>query len=325
MNQDKTLLIIDGNSLVNREYYGMPPMSSKGGVPTNAVLGFVNKLIKYTDAFSPDYAAVAFDLPDPTFRHRQYPGYKASRKGMPDELAAQLPYVKEACGIFGFTVVSEPGYEADDILGTLAKKAGEVGDENIRTYIMTGDRDSFQLVSERVTVLYLSGATPTEYGPQRISDEYGLEPKQLIDVKALMGDASDEIPGIKGIGEKTALTLIRENGSLAAVYEKLEAGSLQSTPSVKKKLSEGKSDALMSRELAEICSDVPLDTNTIFEKRECDKSKLYEFCKKLELFSVIKKLKLSAAESIENEQIQMGFEEEIEETEDIFDALEDIF
>ena len=309
---EKRLLAIDGNSLVNREYYGMPPMSSSGGMHTNAVLGFVNKLIKFNDRFSPDFAAVAFDLPEPTFRHRRYPGYKASRRGMPDELAEQLPYVKEACGIFGYSVVSEPGYEADDMLGTMAKKAGEIDDAEIMAYIVTGDRDCFQLVSDKVAVLYNSNAALTEFGPQKISEEYGLAPKQLIDLKALMGDASDEIPGVKGIGEKTALTLIREHGSIKKVYENLESGGLRASPSVKKKLADGKNDAYMSRELAEIFCEAPLAPGIFGEKKEIDQNRLYDFCKGLELFSVIKKLGLSAAAG---EQIQMSFED------DIFDLL----
>ena len=302
-NQNKLLLAIDGNSLINREYYGMPPMSSSGGIPTNAILGFVNKLIKYTGRFSPDYAAVAFDLPGPTFRHLKYTGYKASRKGMPDELAGQLPYVKEACSIFGFSVVSEPGYEADDMLGSMAKKAGESESAKIKTYIITGDRDCFQLVSDDVSVMYNSNAALAEYGPRQISEQYGLMPRQLIDVKALMGDASDEIPGVRGIGEKTALGLIREFGSLAAVYEKLDSGTLRASPSVKKKLTEGRDEARMSRELAEICRDGPLAPEVFEEKKETDKARLYDFCKELELFSVIKKLGLFAPDA----QVQLSF------------------
>ncbi|MCL1792610.1 MAG: hypothetical protein FWG34_01950 [Oscillospiraceae bacterium] len=300
---ERTLLAIDGNSMINREYYGMPPMSSKNGLHTNAVLGFVNKLIKYIDRYSPDYAAVAFDLPEPTFRHLQYPGYKANRKGMPDELAEQLPYVKEACEIFGFSVISETGYEADDILGTMAKKAGETENERIKAYIVTGDKDCFQLASGNVTVLYLANSTLMEFDPEKISEQYGIAPGQLIELKALMGDASDEIPGVKGIGEKTALGLIREFGSIDALYEKLEAGVLQASHATKKKLAEGKNHAYMSRKLAEICRDAPLSPEAFEKRKDTDRTRLYEFCKRLELFSVIKKLNLSAA----SEQMQLSF------------------
>ena len=287
--KDKTMFVIDGNSLINREFYGMPPLTTKDGLYTNAVLGFVNRVIKYIEQLSPDYAAVAFDLPEPTFRHKEYAGYKASRKGMPEELAMQLPFVKEACDIFGFAVLSEAGYEADDILGTIAKK------NEAKTYILTGDRDSFQLVSENVTVLYLSNMAVVEYTPEKIFEVYGLEPRQLIDVKALMGDSSDEIPGVRGIGEKTALKLIQENGSLDGVYNNLENGALVITPSNKQKLTDGKADAYMSRKLAEIFCDVPVSAEIFTPRRDIDKVKLYEFCQKLELNSVIKKLNLSAA------------------------------
>jgi len=308
---NKIMFIIDGNSLINREYYGMPPLTSRSGLYTNAILGFVNKLIKYIDQLSPDYAAVAFDLPAPTFRHREYSGYKASRKGMPEELAMQLPYVKEVCVIFGFSVISQEGYEADDILGTIAKNSKQ-SEIQTHTYILTGDRDSFQLVSDNVTVLYSSNMSVTEYTPGKISEVYGIEPKQLIDVKALMGDSSDEIPGVKGIGEKTALKLIQENGSLDKVYENLENGTLNMTPANKQKLINDKENAYMSRKLAEIYCDVPIEFHVgcaESSRRDIDKIKLYDFCKNLDLNSIIKKLNLSAAA---NEQM------------DIFDMLDSI-
>lgn len=295
---DKIMLIIDGNSLINREYYGMPRLTAKNGLYTNAILGFINKLIKYTNQLNPDCAAAAFDLPAPTFRHLEYFGYKANRRGMPDELAAQLPYVKEVCGIFGFSVISQEGYEADDILGTIAKKYEG------KTYIITGDRDSFQLISDNVTVLYCSNAAVIEYTKQKISEDYNLEPKQLIDVKALMGDSSDEIPGVFGIGEKTALNLIRENKTLDFVYKNLENGTLRITSSTKQKLINGKKDAYMSRRLAEIYCDVPVKTEVFIKKTHTDKNKLYEFCKNLELFSVIKKLDLTA-DADTNEQLDI--------------------
>jgi len=307
--KNKVMFIIDGNSLINREYYGVPPLTSRSGIYTNAILGFINKLIKYTDQLSPDYAAVAFDLPAPTFRHHVYSGYKASRKGMPDELAMQLPYVKEVCGLFGFNVISESGYEADDILGTIAKKCVGAGTSPAptKTYILTGDRDSFQLISDNVTVLYSSNTAVTEYTPQKIYEDYGVEPKQLIDVKALMGDSSDEIPGVKGIGEKTALKLIQENGSLDGVYNNLDNGTLKITPANRQKLIDGRNDAYMSRKLAEIHCAVPFKSEILTARKSVDKPKLYDFCKNLDLNSIIKKLNLSAEsdEIKENEQIQL--------------------
>ena len=319
---NKVMFVIDGNSLINREYYGMPPLTARNGMYTNAILGFSNKLIKYIDKLSPDYAVVAFDLPAPTFRHLEYSGYKASRKGMPPELAMQLPYVKEVCGIFGFSVLSQEGYEADDIIGTIAKNSQKSKEsQEIQTYILTGDRDSFQLISDNVTVLYSSNMAVIEYTPQKIFEDYGIEPKQLIEVKALMGDSSDEIPGVKGIGEKTALKLIQENGSLTGVYKNLENGTLNITPSNKQKLIDGKENAFMSRKLAEIFCDVSLKSNAFTDKQDIDKIKLYDFCKDLELNSIIKKLNLAAAL---NEQIGMFDMLYDNNSKDIFDVLDEI-
>ena len=304
-SENKVMFVIDGNSLINREYYGMPPLTSRSGIYTNAILGFINKLIKYIDVLSPDYAVVAFDLPAPTFRHLEYSGYKSHRKGMPEELAMQLPYVKEVCGIFGFSVISEAGYEADDILGTIAKK-----DAVLKTYILTGDRDSFQLVSDNVTVLYSSNIAVTEFTPRKIFEDYGIEPKQLIDVKALMGDSSDEIPGVKGIGEKTALKLIQENDSLDGVYKNLDNDTLNITPANKQKLIDGRQDAYMSRKLAEIYCETPIKSEIFKSRQDIDKAKLYDFCKNLDLNSIIKKLNLTANINKQNEQM------------DIFDMLD---
>ncbi|MCL2816395.1 MAG: DNA polymerase I, partial [Oscillospiraceae bacterium] len=259
--------------------------------------------------------------------HLEYDGYKAHRKGMPEELAMQLPYVKEACGILGFTVLSQEGYEADDILGTIAKQcvgAGfsrpqiqtdvRNGRENpapTKTYILTGDKDSFQLISNNVTVLYLSNMAVIEYTPEKIREVYGIEPEQLICVKALMGDSSDEIPGVRGIGEKTALKLIQENKSLDGVYKNLDDGTLQITPANKQKLTDGRANAYMSRKLAEICCTVPVSPEIFTPRRAVDKARLYDFCKNLELNSIIKKLDLKP-DTNTNEQL------------DIFDMLENI-
>jgi DNA polymerase-1 len=287
----------------------MPPFMTKDGIYTNATLGFINRLLKYIDQLSPDYAAVAFDLPAPTFRHLEYAGYKASRKGMPDELAMQLPYVKEVCGILGFSVLSEEGYEADDILGTIAKCM--LADVPVKTYILTGDRDSFQLISDSVTVLYTSNMTVTEYTPEKIFEVYGIKPEQLICVKALMGDSSDEIPGVRGIGEKTALKLIQENGSLDGVYKNLDGGTLAVTPANRQKLTDGRENAYMSRKLAEICCNVQVSPEIFTPRPDIDKAKLYDFCKNLELNSIIKKLNLKPDINI-NEQL------------DIFDMLDNM-
>ena len=289
--QQKVLFIIDGNSLINREFYGMPPLTNKEGLYTNAILGFTNKLIKYTELLNPVFKAAAFDLPAPTFRHREYAGYKAGRKGMPEELAVQLPYVKELCGIFGFEVLSKEGFEADDIIGTAAREAEKNG---AKVYILTGDKDAFQLITDKISVLYAQNKSVEEYTPEKIISKYGVSPMQLIDVKALMGDSSDEIPGVRGIGEVTALKLIAENGSLAGLYDKLDSGELKLTPSNQKKLTEGRADAFLSRRLAEICVDAPVDLGFLKKSETAaDMDGLYNFCRKLDFLSIIKKLDLT--------------------------------
>ena len=299
---NKKTLIIDGNSLINREFYGMPPLSLSNGMQTNAILGFANKLIKYIEQLTPDYKAVAFDLPAPTFRHLEYSGYKASRKGMPDELAQQLPYVKKLCAIFGFEVIEKEGFEADDIIGTVAKSGEERG---YFTHILTGDRDAFQLISDNISVFYSSTKSAEEYTLDKVLEVYGLNPTQLIDVKALMGDSSDEIPGVRGIGEKTALKLIAEHNSLSELYEKLEAGTAKLAPSVTAKLNDNKDNAFMSLRLAAICTDTPIDLSFLekSEPTQPDYAALYEFCRELQFNSIIKKLGLEGAK--ESQQMSL--------------------
>ncbi|MBQ9374964.1 MAG: DNA polymerase I, partial [Ruminococcus sp.] len=228
------LLAIDGNSIMNRAFYGIRVLSSSKGEYTNAITGFMNIYLKEIDAVKPDCVAVAFDLRAPTFRHKANATYKANRKGMPEELAQQMPLIKELLTDLGIKILECEGYEADDILGTLSRIFAESDNE---CYILTGDRDSFQLVDDKVTVR-LAGTKETKvYTPERIREEYGVEPRQMIDVKALMGDSSDNISGVKGIGEKTALSLIQKQGSLESIYENLDNMGL--TNSVRTKLESG--------------------------------------------------------------------------------------
>lgn len=251
------LLCIDSNSILNRAFYGIKLLSTKDGVYTNAVFGYMNIFKKLLDEVQPDAVACAFDLPIPTFRHKRYDGYKAQRKGMPDELASQMPIVKELLGYLGYRIVTLEGYEADDILGTFARQCLEAGDECV---IATGDRDSLQLVSGATSVLLASTKagkpSTTVCTPEYIRETYGIEPHQLIDVKALMGDTSDNIPGVAGIGEKGALKLISEFGSLEAIYRDLS--SLPVSPKLREKLEAGRESAWLSRELAEINCNAPL-------------------------------------------------------------------
>ncbi|MBS5724997.1 MAG: DNA polymerase I, partial [Clostridiales bacterium] len=212
----KTLLIVDGNSILNRAFYGIRPLYTKDHIPTNAVYGFITILKKHLDTLKPDSLACAFDLRGPTFRHKMYDEYKATRHGMPDELAEQLPWAKETAAAMGFHVLTCEGYEADDIIGTLCAKADADGDT--RAYVLTGDRDSLQLITPACSVILAKTKEDILYDEARFTEEYGVRPEQLVDVKALMGDASDNIPGVAGIGEKTALKLIAAAGSLDELY-----------------------------------------------------------------------------------------------------------
>ena len=250
----KNLLVIDGNSILNRAFYGIRPLSTKSGLPTNAVYGFLNILKKHIDALSPAKMVCAFDRKAPTFRHKMYDQYKATRKGMPEELAMQLPYAMQAAEALGCQVIAMEGYEADDVLGTVSAQA-EAGGE-YHTYVLTGDRDSLQLVSPRTTVILVKTKEDILYTPEVFREEYGIDPLRLIDVKALMGDTSDNIPGVPGIGEKTALKLIAQAGTLEAVYGDLEALGL--TKSVLAKLTSGRDSAFLSKDLATICRTAPV-------------------------------------------------------------------
>ena len=208
------LLVLDGNSLVNRAYFGIKLLTTKDGRYTNAIFGFQNILLNLLSAHHPDAVAIAWDEKAPTFRHTAYDGYKATRHGMPQELAEQMPVLKQLLTDLGFVQVSKPGWEADDILGTLAA-AGT-------TLLATGDRDSLQLVDDATTVLLATNRETLPMDPTAIQEKYGVAPPQLIEVKSLMGDASDNIPGVPGIGEKTALALVQKFGSLQGVYEHLD-------------------------------------------------------------------------------------------------------
>ena len=246
-------LIFDGNSILNRAFYGVRPLSAPDGTPTNALFGFVGMINK---AFSqiggaPDYCAIAFDLKEKTFRHKACDSYKATRKPMPEELALQMPIAHSLAEALGLRVIEIAGYEADDILGTLSCEFSKLGDH---TFIVTGDRDSFQLINENVTVLLAANDETKVTTPKEIKEKYGVEPKKLIDIKAIMGDSSDNISGVAGIGEKGAIKLITEYGSLDNVYANLD----KITGSTNKKLTEGKESAYTSRFLAEIKLDVPL-------------------------------------------------------------------
>ena len=250
----KHLLAIDGNSILNRAFYGIRLLTNRQGVYTNALFGMVNIIQKQLDALSPDFVAIAFDLHAPTFRHKMYDEYKAGRKPMPDELRMQMPLAKELAKAMGLTVLELEGYEADDILGTLADMADHA--EDVQAYILTGDRDSLQLINDRVHVLLAGNADTVEYDANAFFEKYGVRPDQYVDVKALMGDSSDHIPGVPGIGEKTGFSLISRFGALDAVFENIDSTDI--TKAVRNKLMNGRESAMLSRELARICRSVPL-------------------------------------------------------------------
>lgn len=252
------LMILDGNSIVNRAFYGVRMLNAPDGSPTNAVFGFINILQRLLDEQKPEALCVSFDLKAPTFRHKSFEGYKAQRKPMPEELAAQMPLLKELLDHMGIRRYELSGYEADDILGTASLICENSGWDCL---IVTGDKDSLQLVSEGTTVCNVKtrlGQTETiNYSPQRFREEYGFEPRLIVDLKALMGDSSDNIPGVPGIGEKTAMDLVRRFGTIEEIYEKLD--SLDIKEGARKKLREGRDSAFMSYELATIVRDAPID------------------------------------------------------------------
>lgn len=293
------LLAIDGNSIMNRAFYGIRVLSSSKGEYTNALTGFMNIYLKEFEAVKPDCVAVAFDLKAPTFRHKANASYKANRKGMPEELAQQMPLIKELLTDLGIKIVECEGYEADDILGTLSKIFADTGNE---CCILTGDRDSFQLVDDKVTV-YLAGTKETKiYTPERIREEYGVAPRQMIEVKALMGDSSDNISGVKGIGEKTALSLIKEQGNVENLYKNLDSMTL--TKSVRAKLESGYQDAVDSRFLAEICLEVPIDkAPESYKLGERDEEKSRQLLARLEMNKLMDRLGLTGAKISENADI----------------------
>ncbi len=282
------LLAIDGNSIVNRAYYGVRALSNRQGVFTNALFGFINIYLKAIGETAPDCVAVAFDLKSPTFRHQAVASYKANRKGMPEELAMQMPYLKQILSAMGIACVSCEGFEADDILGTLASACSKQGQECI---VMTGDRDSLQLIDEHITVHLVTNREHIPYTPERFREDYGFAPIHLIDLKALMGDSSDNISGIKGIGEKTAMSLIQAWHSIEEMYDHME--EVQATPRIKQKLIDGKADAEESKWLATIRTDAPVSTElSEYVPKEQRTDELRRILTELEMYKILERFGL---------------------------------
>ena len=286
------LLVIDGNSIANRAFFGIKLLTTKDGRYTNAIFGFLNIMLSLLKESQPDEVAVAFDLKAPTFRHKMYEGYKATRHGMPEELAQQMPVLKEILTDLGYRIVTAEGWEADDILGTLAAACAARQDD---CFLATGDRDSLQLVSDTTTVLLattaLGRSKTVTMDVDAIREKYGIEPKQLIEVKSLMGDASDNIPGVRGIGEKTALSLVQNFGSLEGVYEHIDDKRIK--PKQREHLLECRELAQLSHTLGTIRTDAPIDTaEGAYAIGEGNKPKAVRMLQELEIHSLIQRFGL---------------------------------
>ena len=304
------LLALDGNSIINRAFYGIKLLTTKDGMYTNAVYGFINILNKLLESEKPDAVAVAFDLKAPTFRHKMYSEYKAGRKGMPEELASQMPLLKEWLDLAGYSRIECEGFEADDILGTLAAICEQEGDECV---ISTGDRDSLQLVSDKTRVLLaatrMGKAEIINYTKEALFEKYGLSPEEMIELKSIMGDSSDNIPGVMGIGEKGATDLISRFHSIDYIYENIETIDIKE--GVRAKLIADKERAYLSRELGTICKTAPINKNLNEYLIKPRKEELARFMTRLEFFSLMEKMGISSA----SVQTAIDFEEEKKEIE----------
>lgn len=295
---DKTLVIIDGNSIINRAFYALPEMSNKEGLKTNAIYGFTNMLLKIIDTYNPTHISVAFDRKAPTFRHIEFKEYKAGRKKMPDELREQFEPLKDLLDKFKIHRLEIDGYEADDIIGTISKKAE---DDGFKVYIVTGDKDAIQLASNKTTTLITKKGIGEveEYDYNSVIEKYEMTPTQFIDLKGLMGDKSDNIPGVPGIGEKTGIKLIKEFSSIEGIFDNID--SIKG--STKKKLEENKELAIMSKKLATIIRDVPIEFN--LEELEYGKynaEDILDVFKYLGFTSLIPRIgKLDESKQIDNE------------------------
>ncbi|MEE1003471.1 MAG: DNA polymerase I [Acutalibacteraceae bacterium] len=309
------ILALDGNSIINRAFYGIRVLSTKDGVFTNAIYGFMNILLKLIENNNPDLIIAAFDLKAPTFRHKMYSEYKAGRKPMPEELRMQIPIMKDLLKAFGCAVLEKEGYEADDILGTIAKKCNDNGDTCV---IATGDRDSLQLVSENVTVQLAAtkaGAPEVRiYDVDKIKEEYGVTPTQMIEIKALQGDASDNIPGVAGVGPKTAGTLIQKFGTVENLYENIETADIREN--LKNKLIADKDNAFLSKTLGTINCEVPIEIPNEAKRNDEElKSHLIH----LEMFKLLDKLNLDSETDSKSNSVSQQISVDLKEIDKVPD------
>lgn len=312
----KILLLVDGNAILYRSYHGIPPLKTQDGQMVNAVYGFVSSVFGAIKEFSPEYIVIAFDVAKKTFRNDEYKDYKAHRKPMDQELVSQLPLVKKVCDALNFTQIGIKGYEADDVIGTVAdqiqnsKFKNQNGNRDLKTVIVTGDMDTLQLVNDDITLVWsvARGLKRAQlYDEQGVMEKYGFEPDKLIDYKALRGDASDNIPGVKGIGDKTATNLIKEFGNIEKLYDFIEKNTqisnVKITDRIKQLLLDDKEKAFLSKTLATIHCEVPLDfTLTDAKISNYDKNKAMKLFNELEFKSLIKKMP-EAKDEIKQDQL----------------------
>lgn len=309
----KKILVIDGNSIINRAFYGVRPLTTKSGKNTNAIFGMINIISKHLDSIKPDFAVAAFDIKAPTFRHRAYEHYKEGRHPTPPELLEQFPDAKECLRLMGIHVMELAGFEADDIQGTVASFAKT--HDGVESYVLSGDRDLLQLIDDKITVLLATNKDTVRMGREQFLEKYGIEPCEFVDMKALMGDSSDNIPGVMGIGEKTAATLIQNFKSLDGIYENIEDKRI--SKGVREKLLRDRDNAYLSKFLAKIDTEAPIEKSlSELAYTGLDKPGLYKKFTELELNSFIVKFGLSgsSAPTLENTakaNFKIAFAEEI--------------
>ena len=309
------LLVIDGNSIVNRAFFGMHPLNNREGFPTHAIFGFLNILRRMEEEVDPDGVCVTFDRKEPTFRHLAYADYKAQRKGMPEELAVQMPVLKEVLDAMNIPCYELAGWEADDLIGTISRRCEAAGWD---CRVATGDKDSLQLVTDHTYVELVTtrmGKTTTqEMDPGAFRAAYGFAPAQMVDLKALMGDSSDNVPGVPGVGEKTAQTLLHEHGTLTEIYARLEAGTLEAKPGVKKKLEAGKQSAFQSYDLCTIRCDAPLDfVPEQALRRPANRGLLRELFLRLGFQKLMEQMGLDQEEAVQGSQAAVRQAETVEQ------------
>lgn len=319
--KQKTLVLLDGNALIHRSYHALPPMTTKGGESVNAVYGFALTLFGVLEKFKPDYIAASFDLPGGTFRDDLYKEYKAHREAAPDDLYAQIPRVKELVTAFNIPIYEKAGYEADDCVGTLARQGEK---EGVEVVIVTGDTDTLQLVTNRVKVFTLRKGLKDMVllGPKEVEEKYGFPPERLIDYKGLRGDSSDNIPGVKGVGEKTATELIQQLGSLEDIYQNLE----KVKPKVREKLEVDKEMAFLSKKLGTIDTAAPVVLELeATVTHDFDREKISRFLRELEFFSLLKRIPGGEKQDMETKQRAAGKGKKEKKSKRIVDtrALED--